>query len=61
MSEPTTTTPPNQPGVDLSAEPGDFTSRPVTEPKLDVQPPWTVYETPDADLPKELVGAYLHG
>ena len=56
MSEPTTTTPPAGPTV-----PAEVTTQPITEPKLDVRPPWTVEELATEDLPKELVGAYLHG
>jgi hypothetical protein len=73
MSEPTTTTSPTGPRADLSAEPAELPVHPVAEPKLYVQPPWTVDEIddeklpeslakhPPRDLPNELVGAYLHG
>lgn len=69
MSEPTTTTSPTEPRADLSAQSAELTAQPVTEPTLDVQPPWTVDENaegqprnePSKELPKELVGAYLHG
>lgn len=56
MSEPTSPTPPTE-----SREPAEDTTQPVTEPKLDVRPPWTIRELASEDLPKELVGAYLHG
>lgn len=56
MSEPTSPTPPTEP-----REPAEDTTQPVTEPKLDVRPPWTVEELATGELPKELVGAYLHG
>jgi hypothetical protein len=73
MSEPTTTTSPTKPREGLGARPAELTAQPVTEPTLDVQPPWTVDEIDDGklpedlsnhptrDLPNELVGAYLHG